>query len=70
MILFLIFLVSTVLGEKENLSDYWRVIGGGDAEDGAAPHMASLQYRNGFHFCGSAIIHQRFLLTAGHCFRK
>jgi trypsin len=43
-----------------------KIVGGSDAKEGSAPYQTSLQYRNK-HFCGGVIIHQQFILTAGHC---
>lgn len=43
-----------------------KIVGGSDAEEGSAPYQTSLQY-NEKHFCGGVIIHQQFVLTAGHC---
>jgi trypsin len=43
-----------------------KVVGGSDAEEGSAPYQVSIQYKKQ-HLCGGALIHQQFVLTAGHC---
>ncbi len=47
------------------------IVGGDPVEDIAEmPWQVSLQYRDGFHFCGGAILKQDWVLTAAHCVDK
>lgn len=47
-----------------------KVVGGEDALEGSAPYQVSLQSIEKRHNCGGAIVHKRFILTAGHCLYK
>ncbi|TKS72980.1 Ovochymase-2 [Collichthys lucidus] len=44
-----------------------RVVGGAEASYGSHPWLVSLQNR-GSHFCGGAILTDRWIMTAAHCF--
>lgn len=43
-----------------------KIVGGVDTEMGEYPFMVSLM-RRGRHFCGAAIVSDKFLMTAAHC---
>lgn len=44
-----------------------RIVGGEDADIRDIPWQVSLQYSDGFHFCGGSILSSKWVLTAGHC---
>ncbi|XP_077565117.1 trypsin-1-like [Haemaphysalis longicornis] len=46
-----------------------RIVGGWRAREGELPWTVSLQ-KNGYHFCGGAIIKPTIVLTAAHCVRR
>lgn len=57
----------TILTDDEDVEA--KIVGGKVAEEGAAPWQVSLQTHRG-HFCGGAIIHRNFILTAAHCLQR
>ena len=46
------------------------IVGGEAAGEGEFPWLASFQWPHSNHMCGSAIISDRWILTAGHCVEK
>src|SRR5690242_9673680 len=63
-VLFIVIGLSLVLA-KEFSS---RIIGGTPAELGEFPFVVAVASNTLGVFCGGAIIHSRFILTAAHCF--
>uniref|UniRef100_A0AAJ7T1S9 Chymotrypsin B-like n=1 Tax=Petromyzon marinus TaxID=7757 RepID=A0AAJ7T1S9_PETMA len=49
------------------ISGFSRVINGEEAVPGSWPWQVSLQYEDGFHFCGGSIIDPYWVITAAHC---
>uniref|UniRef100_A0A0A1WUE2 Chymotrypsin-2 n=1 Tax=Zeugodacus cucurbitae TaxID=28588 RepID=A0A0A1WUE2_ZEUCU len=52
---------------NRNASASGRIIGGQEAVEASAPWQVTLQNIYGNHFCGGAIIHDRFVVTAASC---
>ncbi|XP_012368958.1 chymotrypsinogen B-like [Octodon degus] len=44
-----------------------RIVNGEDAVPGSWPWQVSLQYKDGFHYCGGSLISQDWVVTAAHC---
>ncbi|KAL0110749.1 hypothetical protein PUN28_014002 [Cardiocondyla obscurior] len=45
-----------------------QIVGGVDALEGKYPYQVSLKYSwNEIHFCGGAIVSQKYVVTAAHC---
>uniref|UniRef100_A0A8D0ATW4 Ovochymase 2 n=1 Tax=Sander lucioperca TaxID=283035 RepID=A0A8D0ATW4_SANLU len=73
------FLVNTCInaaqtGSKCGIPQVWspmvhsmRIVGGAEATYGSHPWLVSLQNKDS-HFCGGAILNDRWIMTAAHCF--
>ncbi|XP_019628532.1 PREDICTED: chymotrypsin A-like [Branchiostoma belcheri] len=47
-----------------------RVVGGEDAAPHSWPWQVSLQTADNAHYCGGVLVHEDWVLTAGHCLRS
>uniref|UniRef100_A0A8C9XBL0 chymotrypsin n=1 Tax=Sander lucioperca TaxID=283035 RepID=A0A8C9XBL0_SANLU len=63
----------TISGYPRTISGYPRTIGysriinGEEAVPHSWPWQVSLQYSNGFHFCGGSLVNKNWVVTAAHC---
>ncbi|XP_058462999.1 chymotrypsin-2-like [Malaya genurostris] len=62
-----ILLVSLCLGVVACDNFSWRIAGGNDAAPGQFPYQVSLRDSQLVHFCGGAILNNRWIITAGSC---
>lgn len=65
-----IFCVTTLsaFSEGNDMKVSLRIVGGSEAEDGQFPYQVTIRDKvSREHYCGGAILNNRFILTAAHC---
>ncbi|KAF7235378.1 Anionic trypsin [Varanus komodoensis] len=45
-----------------------KIVGGYDCRKNSVPYQVSLN--NGHHFCGGSLIHDRWVVSAAHCYKS